>query len=63
MSELEEARVEALKWKTLAETKTMMEHIGEGLDQFHLEKQLENLQEKFQIMKMLNMDRKKQLKE
>jgi hypothetical protein len=37
MSELEEAKVEALKWKILVETKTNMEDVGERLDQFHLE--------------------------
>jgi hypothetical protein len=43
MSELEEAKVEALKWRTLAETRIGMEGIGEGIDQFHLEETIEKL--------------------
>jgi hypothetical protein len=48
MDELEEAKAKALKWRTIVE----MEGTSEGINQFHIEKQLENLQEKLLIMKM-----------
>lgn len=42
MSELDEVNVESFKWRILERTTLWMEGIGEGIDQFHLEKQMKN---------------------
>jgi hypothetical protein len=61
MKELEEDKVESLRWKRIAKTKAKLEDASGKGDLFGLERQPSNPQEKFEIIKMQHMDNIKQL--